>query len=266
MGLPDELFIYRLIILILVVSFAVALILILKGKKDQKASFTEQTDELIRKMKSQKNLSGNIVSIVAELIEHRDKDTGGHIDRTTSYVSVLVLAMKDSGVYADELNKWNLKTAIASSRLHDVGKIGVSDLILNKPDKLTSEEFEKMKSHASQGVQIIEQIIDKTGDEEFLASAKLFAESHHERWDGAGYPKGLKGEEIPLQSRIMAVVDVYDALTSKRPYKPAFPHEKAVEIIMEGKGKQFDPAIVDVFFTMHGQFDDLREIFSYTHL
>jgi putative two-component system response regulator len=136
---------------------------------------------------------------------------------------------------------------IYSARLHDIGKIYISDLILNKKDILTPEEYEKMKSHAAEGERVIDSIISETGNEFFLQSAKLFAGHHHERWDGTGYPHGLKGAEISLQGRIMAIADAYDALVTARPYKEALPHESAVKIIRESSGTHFDPEVVDVF-------------------
>jgi putative two-component system response regulator len=123
----------------------------------------------------------------------------------------------------------------------------IPDMILNKPGSLTADEYETMKSHAAEGEKIIDTIIAESGNEDFLLNAKLFAGEHHERWDGNGYPRGLKGTEIALQGRIMAIADVYDALVNERPYKKAIPHEKAVEVISSGSGKHFDPQIVDVF-------------------
>ena len=159
-----------------------------------------------------------------------------------------VVAVKDY-VSADHLDDVTL-----SARLHDIGKITISDLILNKPKDLTADEYELMKSHAIEGEKIIDSIIAESGDEVFLQNAKLFAGGHHEHWDGTGYPRGLKGEDIPLQGRIMAIVDVYDALVADRPYKQAYTHEKAVEIIRESSGNQFDPKIVDVFLEVNELF------------
>ena len=155
--------------------------------------------------------------------------------------------MIKAGVYADELKKMDLDMLISSARLHDVGKITISDVILNKPEKLTDEEFEIMKSHAAEGERIIEQIISRTDDVEFLRNAKLFAGYHHERWDGKGYPSGLKGADIPLHGRIMAIADAYDALVSERPYKPVLSYERAAEIINEDSGICFDPELVKIF-------------------
>ena len=206
-------------------------------------------DEIIRERTSRlENLKNGIVFVLADMVENRDDNTGGHIERTTAYIEILIQAMIDNNVYFDEVLNMDLESLITSARLHDVGKITIPDAILNKPDKLTDEEFDIMKAHTKEGERIIIQIAEKAGyDEEFLKNAKLFAGYHHERWDGNGYPYGLKGTDIPLQGRIMAFVDVYDALTSERAYKKPFSHEKAVEIIMENSGKQFDPNIADVF-------------------
>ena len=200
----------------------------------------ERTEKLQR-------LQNSMVSVLADMVENRDKMTGNHIDRTTMYMSLLLAAMQARGIYDDEVNEWDLEVIISSSRMHDVGKIVISDMILNKPGALTPEEFEMIKTHAAEGERIIEDIIAESGDEDFLRNARLFAGYHHERWDGDGYPRGLAGTEIPLQGRVMAIVDVYDALVSERPYKPAFPHAESVGIIRENRGGHFDPIIADVF-------------------
>ncbi|MDR0301987.1 MAG: response regulator [Treponema sp.] len=214
----------------------------------------DRTIKLQQKTESLQRLKNSMVSVMAEMLESRDKTTGGHIERTTEYLRLLINAMIERNVYKDELSGWDIELAVSSARLHDVGKIAVSDLILNKPSNLTKEEFEIMKIHAAEGERIIDKIISQAGDEDFLHFAKLFASYHHERWDGNGYPHGLRGEEIPLQGRIMAIVDVYDALSSERPYKPALNNEQVVNIIMESKGKQFDPMITDVFFEIKDSF------------
>ena len=205
-------------------------------------------DEIIRE-RTQKllKLQNSIVSVLANMVENRDKLTGKHIDRTVEYIRILLKAMLERGLYADEIKEWNLEADVSAARLHDVGKIVVTDLILNKPERLTDDEYAIMKTHAAAGERIIDSIIDESGNEFFLQNAKLFAGSHHERWDGRGYPRGLKGKDIPLHGRIMAIADVYDALVSDRPYKNAFEHERALEIIAKSKGSHFDPQIVDVF-------------------
>jgi len=203
---------------------------------------------------SLKRLKNGLVTVLANMVERRDMMTGSHVERTTKYIRILLDRMLRHKVYYEELIQWNIETVISSVRLHDIGKIAVSDMLLNKKGSFTSEEFEKMKMHASEGEGIIEDIIVESGDGFFLQHAKLFAGYHHERWDGSGYPHGLKGLEIPLQGRIMAVVDVYDALVSNRPYKEAFDHNKAVDIIREGRGTHFDPNIVDIFLEYEQDF------------
>jgi putative two-component system response regulator len=214
----------------------------------------ERTAQLQQKTVQLQNLQNGIVFVLADMVENRDKGTGGHIERTTAYIKILLDAMMERGVHARELGEMDLDLFISSARLHDVGKISISDVILNKPGKLTDEEFEIMKTHSAEGERIIDQIISRTEDVEFLRNAKLFAGYHHERWDGRGYPRGLAGMDIPLQGRIMAVADVYDALVSERPYKKPFSSDEAVNIIMENSGKQFDPSIADVFYEVKDKF------------
>ncbi|MFH0995883.1 MAG: HD domain-containing phosphohydrolase [Pseudomonadota bacterium] len=146
-----------------------------------------------------------------------------------------------------------------ASPLHDIGKVGISDNILLKPGKLTAEEFEVMKTHAMIGANTLQAARKKYPKNAFINMGIAIARSHHEKWDGSGYPDGLVGEDIPLSARIMAVSDVYDALRSKRPYKPAFTHEKSCEIIMEGAGRHFDPAVIHAFTAVEAEFADIRE-------
>jgi putative two-component system response regulator len=217
-------------------------------------------DALVRERTAQiKRLQDGIVTVLADIVEERDMETGGHNDRTAEYIKILIQAMRERGVYAGEINEWVLETVIPSARLHDMGKIHVIDSVLNKQGKLDESEYEKMKFHTVEGARIIDRMIEHTGEGAFLRSAKLFAEYHHERWDGAGYPHGLKGEDIPLQGRIMAVVDVYDALVSRRAYKKAFKDEDAVQIIAAESGRHFDPKIVKVFLDIQAQVKEARE-------
>ena len=223
-------------------------------------------DELIRERTSQLNhktmqlqtLQNAIIYSFADIVESRDKGTGGHVERTTKYIKILVDAMLENCVYSEEIRDFNYDLFISSARLHDVGKITISDTILNKPGKLTPDEFAIMMTHTTEGEHVIDQMASRTDDIEFLFNARLFAGSHHERWDGKGYPCGLKGLDIPLQGRIMAVVDVYDALVSERPYKKSLSHEEAVKIIMECSGTQFDPAIANVFYEVRDQFNPVK--------
>jgi len=216
-------------------------------------------DNIIRERTVQlQRMQNSIVSVLADMVENRDKGTGGHIERTSVYIELLITAMKERDVYADEISGWDVEKIISSARMHDLGKISITDLIVNKPGKLTPEEYEIMKTHAIEGERIIDEIIARTGEGDFLSNAKLFAGTHHERWDGKGYPRGLKGEEIPLQGRIMAIVDVYDALVSERPYKKAFTDEEAVKIIMENSGTHYDPKIAETFFEVRDKFKAVR--------
>jgi len=215
----------------------------------------ERTAQLQKKTVQLENLQNAIIFGFADLVESRDEGTGGHVDRTSTYMQILLDALAEHGIYADEIAELNRELFISSARLHDVGKIGISDLILNKPGKLTDEEFEIMKTHTTKGEDAIDQIASRTDDVEFLNNARLFAGTHHERWDGKGYPRGLKGTDIPLQGRLMAVVDVYDALMSVRPYKKPFTPEETVKIIMENAGTQFDPLVTDVFYKIQEQFE-----------
>jgi len=206
-------------------------------------------DEIIHQRTAQYNrLQNSIVTVLANMVENSDRCTGDHIERTSSYIKILVNEMLARGIYFDEICKWDIEEIISSARMHDLGKISITDIILNKPGRLTEEEYEVMKTHALIGEKIIDEIIAQTGEGEFLRNARLFAGYHHERWDGKGYPHGLKEDEIPLQGRIMAIVDVYDALVSERPYKRAFSNEEALQIIMQNAGTHFDPKIAEVFY------------------
>ncbi|MCL2203571.1 MAG: response regulator [Defluviitaleaceae bacterium] len=218
-----------------------------RSLQTQANTLQERTDHLIR-------VQHSAAHVLSSLVEKRDKITGLHIDQTSKYMEILINAMKASPRFKDEVKDWDIETVVTASRLHDIGKISVSDLILNKPGKFTPEEYEEMKKHSIQGESIIDDVIANSGKEAIFDNAKLFAGSHHERWDGKGYPRNLKEKEIPFHGRVMAIADVYDALVSTRPYKEALPHEKAVEIITEEKGKQFDPDIVDLFLSVAEEF------------
>ena len=216
-------------------------------------------EDIIRDRTSQLHrLQNSIISVLADMVENRDKGTGGHIERTSMYIKILIDEMKVHGVYTDEISTWDEEKIISSARMHDLGKISITDFIVNKKGKLTEAEYELMKTHAIEGERIIDKIISRTGELEFLRNARLFAGSHHERWDGNGYPRGLRGEEIPLHGRIMAIVDVYDALVSERPYKKAFTDEEAVKIIMENAGAQYDPKITEVFYNVRDMFKTVK--------
>jgi len=217
-------------------------------------------DMLIRERTARlQKLQHGLVFVLADMVENRDKATGGHVERTAHYLTILINAIIQRGLYLEEITRYNIESLISSARLHDVGKIAIPDAILNKPGKLTPEEFETMKTHVQAGEHIIDQIISRTGEVGFLRNARLFVCYHHERWDGTGYPYGLAGEDIPLQGRIMALVDVYDALISVRPYKEAFSEEKAMSIILEGAGRQFDPQLAEIFNDVRDQLYQVTE-------
>jgi len=215
----------------------------------------EIEDIIHERTKSLKKLKNGILSVLADIVENRDKWTNGHIGRVTVYINLFLEAVRKNAAFKDETEKWDVETLVLSSRLHDIGKIVVTDVILNKRETLTIEEIEIIKTHASEGERIIEKIMKKAGDESFLRCSKLFAGYHHERWDGSGYPYGLKGGEIPLPGRIMAIADVYDALVTERPYKLAFTHQEAVDIIANSGGVHFDPRLVKIFLALEKDFE-----------
>ena len=190
-----------------------------------------------------------LIMVLADMVESRDKCTGNHVRNTALYVQMILEQLREDGIYADQLTDDFISKAVEGAPLHDVGKIQVPDAILNKPGKLTDEEFAIMKTHTTVGGEIIDKAIGMMdeGTGAYLAEARNVTLYHHERWDGKGYPTGLKGEEIPLSARVMAVADVFDALVSRRSYKEGFPFEKAISIIREESGTHFDPNVVNAF-------------------
>ena len=217
------------------------------------AKTTEDTVRYITDAQEQaaqvQKLQNGLILVLADLVESRDKCTGDHVRKTAAYVNIIAKQMKADGCYPDMVDDDFIENVTNSAPLHDVGKIQVPDAILNKPGKLTEEEFELMKTHTTAGSEIISHAMNTVGWRSgYLAEARNMAHYHHEKWDGSGYPMALKGESIPLSARIMAVADVFDALVSRRSYKEPFPIEKAMEIIREGSGSHFDPKVVASFF------------------
>ena len=210
-------------------------------------SQAEQTRSIRQLSETTAKMQEGLIITMADMVENRDSDTGAHIQKTAAYALIIAEGLKRKGYYAEKLTPQFLSDVVRSAPLHDVGKINIPDGVLNKPGKLTPEEFEIMKTHTTAGKKIMEHAISTVRGENYLKEARNMAAYHHERWDGKGYPEGLHGEVIPLSARIMAVADVFDALTSPRVYKPAFPLEKALSIIEEGRGTQFDPKCVEVF-------------------
>ncbi len=205
------------------------------------------------------HMQNGLIYVLADMVESRDKNTGDHVRKTAAYVRLIMKKMKEKGIYADVLTDEYINDVANSAPLHDVGKIMVSDTILNKAGKLSDEEFAKMKSHTTAGEKVIESAMSLVSDSGYLKEAKNLATYHHERWDGKGYPSGKAGEDIPLSARIMAVADVFDALVSKRSYKEPFPFDKAMQIIEEGAGTQFDPQIAAIFIQSQ---DEVKEILA----
>jgi len=197
------------------------------------------------------------IESMSSLTETRDPRTGEHIRRTQNYIRLLAEYLKNQPRFSPFLDDETIDLLCKSAPLHDIGKVGVSDRILLKPGRLTDQEFEEMKRHTLYGRDTILAAEKKLGDTSFLRVAREIAYTHHERWDGSGYPEGLKGEQIPVPGRLMALADSYDALTSKRVYKPQIPHEKAVEIIIEEKGSHFDPEVVDAFLEVKENFREI---------
>jgi putative two-component system response regulator len=191
----------------------------------------------------------------AELVEFRDETTGGHLKNTTQYFKILLEEILRSDEYQNVISVEDIKDLLRSAPLHDIGKIGINDEILRKASSLNYKEFESMKTHTTLGKQAFEKIIQETGGSRWLYLAKDIAYCHHERWNGTGYPNGLKGEEIPIYARILTIADVYDALTSRRSYKDAYSHKEAVGMILEGKGSLFDPGLVDIFMKANNRFE-----------
>ena len=204
-------------------------------------------DEIDFQHEKIKTMQSKTIIGIANLIESRDSNTGAHVKNTSNYVNLLAKAAKKEGLYPEIINEEFITLVENAAPLHDIGKIAIPDCILCKPDKLTNEEFEQIKIHSKEGGKMILKVLEETTDEKYTKIAYDVATYHHEKWDGTGYPEGLSGEEIPVSARIMAIADVYDALTMERVYKKPFSVKKALEIISEEAGKHFDPILAPLF-------------------
>jgi response regulator RpfG family c-di-GMP phosphodiesterase len=236
----------------------------------QKLALTEQSEQklqvIISRQKDQvlyDGLASDVASLVimglTKLSEYRDTDVGPHLERLREYSKTLALELVSIAKYKELITDHYIEHLYRGSILHDIGKVGIPDRILLKPGKVTPEEFEVIKKHSMLGGNSLKEIEAKVGGKTFLTIASEIAYYHHERWDGKGYPEGLDGENIPLEARIVALADVYDALTSKRVYKEALSHAEAVKIIVPERGKQFDPEIVDAFMARNKEFAVISE-------
>lgn len=199
---------------------------------------------------------------MSKLAESRDPETGEHLDRMREYCRLLARDLSKKDAYADKIDKTYIENIYAASPLHDIGKVGVPDAVLTKPGKLTEEEWVIMKTHPVIGAETLREVDREHPGNAFIQTGIEIAAAHHEKWDGTGYPYGLSGTDIPLSARILALGDVYDALTSKRCYKDAMSHDQAVEIISDGSARHFDPDVVNSFMNINEEFLKVREYFQ----
>ena len=228
---------------------------------EDKAQYLES--EVARRSQEIEAIQDVTILAMASLAETRDNETGNHIRRTQFYVRALAEKLQNHPRFADELNERTIKLIFKSAPLHDIGKVGIPDHILLKPGRFTQEEFEIMKTHTTLGRDAIATAEERLGvNIASLNYAKEIAYSHQEKWDGSGYPQGLAGDAIPVSARLMAGGDVYDALISRRPYKQPMPHEKAVQLIIDGRGTHFDPDIVDAFVELQDEFFAIGERYA----
>jgi response regulator RpfG family c-di-GMP phosphodiesterase len=219
------------------------------------SSILSHHDDLLTSNRQLRETESVTIFALAYQAELRDHETGAHIERTAQYVKLIAEWLAEMPELQSYLTPEYIFDLVKAAPLHDIGKVGIPDSILLKPGRLTPDEFEVIKKHCEYGAQVLEIADEKLTFQSFLKIAIQIVLAHHEKWDGTGYPKGLKGEEIPLSARIMALADVYDALRSCRCYKPCLPHEDAVKIILAARGQQFDPAVVDAFLGVEGQFE-----------
>jgi len=222
------------------------------------ASLKEQVREQVREISS---VQLGMIFAMSKLAESRDEETGEHLERMQVYSMRIAEELQKSPKYKAIIDDDFISNMFIASPLHDIGKVGIPDAILLKPGPLTDEEFAIMKTHTSIGANTLREVEEQNPNNAFIQMGIEIAESHHEKWDGGGYPCGQKGEEIPISARIVCIGDVYDALTSKRCYKKAFTHEKSKEIILEGRGTHFDPDVVDAFIALEQEFIKIRKTF-----
>lgn len=235
----------------------------LKSAREQLKASNQRLEEKVQSRTRELHLTRDLtIMSLATLAEIRDDETGNHIRRTQNYIRMLATHLSVNSPYERELDPEAIDLLYKSAPLHDIGKVGVPDAILKKPGRLTPDELAIMRRHPEIGRKAFADAEALLGHTSFLDVAKQIAHGHHEKWDGTGYPLGLKGLDIPLPARLMALADVYDALVSPRCYKPALSHEEAVEIIRENRGSHFDPVIADAFLDIHEQFRAIGHLFN----
>lgn len=232
-----------------------------RAERDLRHKNSILEDKVMDRIKEMTRIQDVTIQSMASLAEARDGPTGYHIRRTQLFMKLLAIHLSKRERYSDYLVPERIELLYKSAPLHDIGKVGVSDSILLKPGKLNEEEYELMKKHVQIGYDAIIRAERILGSNSFLALARELIYSHHEKWDGSGYPRGLKGEAIPLSGRLMALCDVYDALVTERIYKKAYSHEKTMAIILSQKGLHFDPEIVDIFIEINNEFRIITENF-----
>ena len=218
---------------------------------DTEASLSKEVEHEMERINT---LQSNVIEELASVIESRDTDTGEHVQRTKTYAKMIAKKLKEVDKFKDKIDDEKIDRIVKAAPLHDIGKIVVSDTILLKPGRLTPEEFEKMKIHTTKGGEMVTNFFVKFDDIDFYHEAYNIAKYHHEKWDGSGYPEGLKEEDIPLEARIMAIADVFDALVSKRVYKDAVSSEEAFSVIVRDAGRHFDPDIVKALIEIKDDF------------
>ena len=234
--------------------------LLISSQKKELLQYNQSLQHVVKEQSKEiRKLVNIITNTVSELVEFRDKMIGEHIERIQEYMRTMVEAMRKQGLYRDEIDGLDTEDFINAAKMHDIGKICVSEAILNKPGKVTAGEFDEIKKHPAHGSKIIDRMRQITDKHTILDYAGVFSKSHHERWDGSGYPEGRKGQEIPLAGRLMALIDVYDALIAPRPYKQPMSANNAAEEIIRGSGTAFDPALIDIFKMVAGKFAAIAE-------
>lgn len=256
-------------VIVITISMVMCLILcvgLTSGLASQKAELSETVKEktkvLVEKNKKLIEIQNNIIVGMTNLIENRDSDTGGHIKRISRYVDLLARKAQSAGYCKDVLTDEYIEMLVKAAPMHDIGKIAVPDYILKKHDKLTNEEFMIIERHASEGGRIVHEVLANIEDDEFVELAAEIASSHHEKWNGDGYPVGLIGTDIPISARIMAVADVFDALVSERCYKQAISVDEAFDVIKKSSGTHFDPNLVNLFLSNKKEIKKIFEEFK----